>query len=179
MKTKTLTIIMLCGFVCGYAQNTPHYAASTRTWTFGAQIWSDAIQMPECNKDDFDNLYATPNCRSYTEGGKTWYYYNWGYVDANKTDRLCPLPWRVPTKADMKTLLSNSNENALYDAWGNGGCASFGYIPHTRTAVYWTTTEDSVSSYEAFYLAIFRNQRFVYKVSKYAVGNQIRCVRNN
>jgi hypothetical protein len=39
--------------LAGYAQTTPRYAASTQTWTFGEQIWSDAIHIPECNKTDF------------------------------------------------------------------------------------------------------------------------------
>jgi hypothetical protein len=42
-KTLTITIIMLCGIVCGYTQNTPLHAASIRTWNFGNLTWSDAI----------------------------------------------------------------------------------------------------------------------------------------
>jgi hypothetical protein len=66
---KSLTIIMLCGFISCYAQNTPPYAASAQTWTFGNQTWSDAIHMPGCNKESLIDLYD-PDCCSYTTDGK-------------------------------------------------------------------------------------------------------------
>jgi hypothetical protein len=50
MKT-IFVLIMLCGICYGYAQ-TPPYAASTKTWQFGEQLWSDAIHEPLCNKED-------------------------------------------------------------------------------------------------------------------------------
>jgi hypothetical protein len=68
---KKITIIMLCGVISGYAQNTPRYAASTTTWKYGEQTWSDAIQVPECDKEDFE-ASSTPQCRSYTKDGTTW-----------------------------------------------------------------------------------------------------------
>ena len=95
MKT-IVTIIMLCGVLGGYAQTTPPYAASTKTWTFGEQTWSDAIHIPECNKSSFTERYYETQCRSYTQGANTWYYYNWLYVNKHAA-RLCHSPWRVPS----------------------------------------------------------------------------------
>jgi uncharacterized protein (TIGR02145 family) len=122
---KIVTIIMLCGVMSGYAQSTPPYAASTQTWKFGGQTWSDAIHIPECNRGAFYSRTTEPECRSYTEGFNTWYYYNWTYVNANK-NRMCPSPWRVPTHQDFKTLKKNTNYNTIPHAWGFGGRA-FGW----------------------------------------------------
>jgi hypothetical protein len=63
---KILIILMLCGVCYSYAQDTPRYAASTKTWVFGYQIWSDAIQIPSCNKSSFKVSFTEPDCRSYT-----------------------------------------------------------------------------------------------------------------
>jgi hypothetical protein len=69
---------------------TPPYAASTLIWTFGEQQWSDAIRIPACNKtSSFTDSYTEPQCRSYTSGTNTWYYYNWPYVVANPST-MCP-----------------------------------------------------------------------------------------
>jgi hypothetical protein len=173
---KIFTIIMLCGVVCGYAQNTPSNAASTIIWVIGEQSWSNAIRMPECHKETFEEDHA-PQCRSYTEEGKTWYYYNWAYVDKYKA-KMCPSPWRVPTKADMETLESNSNGNALFDAWGYGGYA-FGssmYDVNSYDAYYWSSTEyDRGFAYNLY----FSTSGGVgpQKLSTKLTGLQVRCVK--
>ncbi|MDR3350202.1 MAG: fibrobacter succinogenes major paralogous domain-containing protein [Prevotellaceae bacterium] len=119
---KILTIIMLFGVCYGYAQNTPRYAASAKTWKFGNQTWSDAIQIPECNKSSFENSDTAPQCRNYTEDSNTWYYYNWAYVKANAA-KLCPSPWRVPSKEDFELMVELTDENNLMSAWGRPGLA--------------------------------------------------------
>lgn len=100
---------------------TPPHAASTQTWTFGTQTWSDAIQMPDCNDGTFENSETVPQGRSYTSGGKTYYYYNWAYVNANK-NTMCLSPWRVPTKSDIDVLMEGEVEDHA-NAWGFGGYA--------------------------------------------------------
>ncbi|MDR2358676.1 MAG: fibrobacter succinogenes major paralogous domain-containing protein [Prevotellaceae bacterium] len=111
MKTL-LTILMLCGVCCGYAQNTPPHAASTETWTVGKQTWSDAIHMPECNKETFELSLTAPQCRSYTTLlDMKYYYYNWPYVKASAA-KLCPSPWRVPSYDDFKKL---SDASKVYE----------------------------------------------------------------
>jgi hypothetical protein len=100
------------------AINTPPYAATTRTWVFGDQIWSDAIHIPVCNKETFENSYTEPQCHSYTENGKIWYYYNGIYVMTNQ-HAMCPSPWRVPTTADFRNLMVGT---LLFpDEWHTGG----------------------------------------------------------
>jgi hypothetical protein len=73
-KNLTITIIMLCGIVCGYTQNTPLHTASLRTWNFGNLTWSDAIHIPKCKKVGVIKSLTRPECRSYTVNGKTMYY---------------------------------------------------------------------------------------------------------
>jgi uncharacterized protein (TIGR02145 family) len=82
---------------------TPPHAASTQTWAIGHQIWSDAIHIPECNKEDFPHSVTDPSCRSYSASGTVYYYYNWIYVD-QYANALCPSPWRVPVSDDFAEL---------------------------------------------------------------------------
>ena len=131
---KIITIIMLCGVCHGYAQNTPPHAASTQTWVFGAQIWSDAIHMPECNKESFIASATEPQCRSYTENGKTWYYYNRAYVKKNWKE-MCPTPWVLPTWGVCLRLKQSRPSEELYQAWGKGGLVWRG-VELTRTCLF-------------------------------------------
>jgi hypothetical protein len=100
----------------------PSAAASTHTWTFGTSplVWSDAIQIPGCNKSDFGESFDSPRCRSYTEGANTRYYYNWPYVNTYKST-LCPSPWRVPSQSDFLALAGATDVATLISEWGLGG----------------------------------------------------------
>jgi uncharacterized protein (TIGR02145 family) len=156
---KLLTIIMLCGVVCGYAQNTPRYAASTQTWEIDTQTWSDVIQMPGCNKEDFTNYDDEPDCRSITEDGKTWYYYNWPYVKQNAAT-LCPSPWRVPSRSDLLTLLDTRRNITMLSVFnweggkiqGDYGGRKWIYTLYDADSesTYWSSTKYGVNT--AFYL---------------------------
>jgi hypothetical protein len=120
---------------------TPPYAASTQTWTFGVQIWSDAIRIPECDKSDFIDSYTIPDCRSYTDGSPTWYYYNWTYVNVNQA-KMCPTPWRVPTREDYELLTRLATKQELSFAWGLSGLCEGDYMYYLGTeANEWTATE--------------------------------------
>jgi hypothetical protein len=118
----------------------PPQAASSKAWVFGDQTWSDAIHVPECHKETFEDSYTNPQCRSYKTTyyyHKTYYYYNWPYVDANATN-LCPSPWRVPSKGDFETLTLNFSAAILCAEWGYGGSSSLtGVDTH---ASYWAST---------------------------------------
>jgi hypothetical protein len=153
---------------------TPPYAASTQTWTFGEQQWSDAIRIPACNKTSFMNSFTEPQCRSYTLGTNTWYYYNWPYVVANPST-MCPSPWRLPSQSDFNTLVSNTNYSTLISAWGYGGyCTSSGSLYYQGSyAYYWSSTEDD--SNFAYSLDYYSGSLYVYYNNKY-YGFQVRCV---
>jgi hypothetical protein len=117
--------------------------ASTQTWTFGDQIWSDVIQVPACDKSDFMESVTSPDCRSYTSGSTTWYYYNWPYVIANQ-DKMCPAPWRVPSSVDFQHLAGNPSSQTLPTAWGLPGLIVGSEIRLVGSDAYlWSTTGDA------------------------------------
>jgi hypothetical protein len=155
------------------------YAASARTWTFGNQTWSDAIHMPECNKTSFTNSRTVPQCRSYTSAGNIYYYYNWAYVNANKS-KMCPSPWRVPTYKDFKTLKNNTTPLTLFNAWGYSGFAngnSMGLVG--LGAFYWSSTKSSNTNkayYLDYYLDYDGGDLLVADIT-YGSGYQVRCVK--
>jgi uncharacterized protein (TIGR02145 family) len=160
----------------------PPLAASTQTWTFGDQIWSDAIQCPECDKETLEDSYTEPQCRSYAdlESGKTFYYYNWPHVNQNATN-MCPSPWRVPTKDDFEALVAQLGGNTeaaagkLRHAWGYGGYAYSSSVDLVSSDAYiWTTTKGGV--YDAYSLGYYWVCPGVnYNTRRY--GFQVRCVK--
>ncbi|MDR3350942.1 MAG: hypothetical protein LBN98_04795 [Prevotellaceae bacterium] len=159
-------------------KKTPPYAASTQTWTFGEQTWSDAIQMPDCNKETFDdgtNEEPKADGRSYTEDGHTWYYYSWPYVDAHKAT-MCPSPWRVPTTEDFFELLAaNAAAADLQAAWGYGGYANSTSVEYTGSyAWYWASTENGTNY--AYFMNFSTSGADTGYASKY-YGFQVRCVK--
>jgi hypothetical protein len=157
-------------------ENAPPNAASKKAWVFGEQTWSDAIQCPECSKGTFEDSYTEPQCRSYTdaERGKTYYYYNWPYVDAN-ADQLCPSPWQVPTKTDFELLFINTNIGTLRAQWG------YTVILEGEGDYYWTSTEytgddpnhESGSAYIGWYYNNHTDVSYVGKSGAY----RVRCVK--
>ncbi|MDR3351255.1 MAG: hypothetical protein LBN98_06430 [Prevotellaceae bacterium] len=164
---KILTIIMLFGVCCGYAQNTPPHAASTRTWTFGNQTWSDAIQIPGCHKETFEKSNTNPQCRSYTEGANTWYYYNWPYVNHNHST-MCPSPWRVPSHGDLTYYTSHAAGHFPYaGGWYSGSAEGLPNITY-----YWSN--DMSAGHYAYVLEEAQNTKVAVK-EKY-FGLPVRCV---
>ena len=167
---------MLCWVCCGYAQNTPTYAASTKTWTFGGQTWSDNIHIPECNKENFNGSNSDPQCSSYIADGESRYYYNWPYVNTHSA-ALCPAPWRVPSREDFKMLHTHIKDASLSDAWGLPGlCGSSGSI-YGRDSYgnYWSSSDDrSGYGYSAY---ISRSGLIPQYGSSKSYGFALRCVR--
>jgi hypothetical protein len=157
---------------------TPPLAASTQTWVFGDQTWSDAINCPECNKDRFENSYTNPQCRSYTSGTDTWYYYNWPYVAAN-LELLCPTPWRVPTVDDFVTLVKNTNGRYLIDSWGLPGFANSNSMDDIGSASYfWSATE--LDEFGAYVLCCHADHVYLdawYWYYNKHYGQSVRCVK--
>jgi hypothetical protein len=172
----TVIACCLCLFGCMpvAAQNTPPHAASTKTWEFGNLTWSDAIQVPGCNKNAFAESLTQAQCRSYTSGTSTWYYYNWPYVDANKSV-MCPSPWRVPAPADFHILADHATDAALISAWGVGGLAhGSGIFNAGSTGYYWTA--EQLGSNSAYYLDYSSGYLHISQYYKH-YGRQVRCVK--
>jgi hypothetical protein len=164
-------------------KDAPPYAASKKAWVFGdptwsdAKTWSDAIHIPECNKSSFTDSYTNPQCRSNTDGTNKWYYYNWAYVNQNAAT-LCPSPWRVPTQSDFLALADAAKAFELISAWGYGGYANGSGMNTGEYANYWSSTELSGGSSNAYYLYFDTGGRVVpqYTHNK-CNGLQVRCVK--
>jgi predicted small lipoprotein YifL len=152
----------------------PPFAASTLTWALREQTWSDAIRLPECNKDDFDGGAGDApraDCRSYTHGGKTFYYYSSPYVIA-QAGRLCPAPWRVPTKEDFQQLqYGGFTASNLVDLWGYGGRAENSGIEAVDMQGMYYSADGTVLTFNS---GAALN---IYEVSWASYGAQVRCLR--
>jgi hypothetical protein len=163
--------------VSKYVTDFPPAAASGQTWMFGDSplIWSDVIQIPECDKDDFKYGHD-PQCRSYTSD-KLRFYYNWFYVYTNAA-RLCPSPWHVPSPEEFNTLISNVPGNNLKGAWGYGGQVhedgSVGPEFVYNTSYYWSSNASSLLTAYAL-----RNTSASMRTMYYPMtyGFQVRCVK--
>jgi hypothetical protein len=157
--------------------NAPTNAQSNKVWVFNSStlIWSDVIQIPECDKNNF-TIASTPNCRSYTEDGKTRYYYNWPYVNANAAT-MCPSPWRVPSREDFVALVAATNATILETAWGYGGTASMMMLSVSSQARYWSSTEDSSNTSNAYSLSYTSDEVNAEASVLKTMGHQVRCVK--
>jgi hypothetical protein len=160
-------------------EDAPPHAASTKTWTFGSStlMWSDAIQIPECNKTSFDGGTAEEpkaDGRSYTHEGKTYYYYSWPYVHENAA-QLCPDPWRVPTEDDFEALVAAVAAAQLAAAWGYGGYVSGSSVYDASYGYYWSSTQNVSSSAYGLYYA--SSDLYVYGNDGKYYGFQVRCVK--
>ncbi|MDR3185148.1 MAG: fibrobacter succinogenes major paralogous domain-containing protein, partial [Prevotellaceae bacterium] len=157
---------------------TPRYAASSATWVFGAQTWSDAIQIPGCDKDDFGCSPSDPRCRSHTDqDGLKRYYYNWPYVNRH-ADTLCPSPWRVPSEADFETLIEaiDYDYETLVRGWDwFGGSANCNRMDNVKgMANSWSSVG---AGYVAVELLIVFNKDIFTQNSSSPYGDLVRCVR--
>jgi hypothetical protein len=163
------------------APSTPPLAASTRTWTFGNQTWSDDIHISDCNKDatGFANSNTNPQCRSYTEGTNTWYYYNWPYMNEHKTT-MCPDPWRVPTSDDFEALKDIAEEVGL--DWSLGGHCYYqdSSVGGPGMYAYWWATDEASDTY-AYALKYWSDETtpiyFRVGAENKAAGFHVRCVK--
>ncbi|MDR3350892.1 MAG: hypothetical protein LBN98_04525 [Prevotellaceae bacterium] len=176
------------------ADDAPPYAASDTVWVFGEQEWSDAIQIPECNKTSFLDSDVTPSCRSYIHEGTSYYYYNWPYASVNAAT-LCPSPWRLPSQEDVDTPMPNKNYGTIAASWGYGGWVHSITNEVNDVAYdinYWTSTKGAYVNHAAGggnWLAwsinltrdrANRNPDFWLKAdeSHGMWGYQVRCVRD-
>jgi hypothetical protein len=152
----------------------PPYAASTQTWVYGSQIWSDRIVATPSNCTQTDNLSTSNEYKVYD--GR--YYYSWTCAYNNRND-FCPSPWRLPSLSDFRALNTNglSFSLTLVDAWGYGGYAYGSSMYDVNSyAPYWSSTEDASNSGYAYGLWLFRVDLGVTVASKYN-GQQVRCVK--
>jgi uncharacterized protein (TIGR02145 family) len=175
----------------------PANAATEQLWIVGGKAWSDVINIPECDKDDFD---ASPaGCRKNADG-YSGYYYSWDYVDANK-ETLCPEGWHVPTKNEFISLNVALGGNGEYESYPNladdyqtkwspsyGGRFENGVIVTDDvdtdyylgvTAYYWSSVANGDS--EAWGMQVDGGNWYdikPYETYSKSFGLQVRCIQN-
>jgi uncharacterized protein (TIGR02145 family) len=165
------SLTMLTGMTA--CKSTPPFAASGKTWklkgTDGTvkQIWSDHIQMPDCDKEEFDG--ADIDCRSITINGTTYYLYSWNYVLVH-SEIMCPYPWRIPSESDilrMQTMVATlftGDDILAPELWKNllGVERGAAYKMSSRLVNNrWMLTHKMTSDY-AFWLMDDTKRKYVY-----------------
>jgi hypothetical protein len=150
-------------------------AASTQTWTFGAQTWSDRIVATPADCIQTDVLsttdYMVAEYRVYYD---RVYYKIQCVIDAQAS--LCPNPWRVPTWDDMQTLRRTATYLDLILAWGYGGGAAGDEI-HWYD---WGTSYICIGSEHYPWVTFIRYANtgdYIVNYSRTNAALQLRCVR--
>jgi len=188
-------------------------AASMKTWQITSydqsvkQLWSDYLEYNGNNKTDMSNTnyngYDEINgdlCRN--KEGLTGNLYNWWYVTIHAA-KMCPAPWRVPSKEDFVDLDKAFGDNGgetyhdevqlqrYMDEWG---AVYTGNIRADTQSYVYTPTDAvpmsmcwSISPYEdndnwAYYMLLtsvggVNPQHFESSQGKVG-GRTVRCVRD-
>jgi hypothetical protein len=156
---------------------TPSGAASTQTWIFGSQTWSDRVVVAPSGCASVTTLSETSYPPAQYKISSNRYYYNWTCVNTAST-QLCPSPWRVPTRDDFNTLGNNATGSTLGSAWGYGGYAAGNNIYATDSyGYYWSSTE--LGGGNAYYFCHLTSSTLTTTAPANQVfGYQVRCVKD-
>jgi hypothetical protein len=158
--------------------------ASTQTWVFGSQTWSDRVVATPPSCTQVTRLSTVePRTPRYVVTSNH-YYYSWFCVNSAASE-LCPSSssWRVPTKHDVETLAANSSLATLQKAWGVQGLSSpydsGTYIYRPEYGYLWTQTLDYGDFGFAFaYYVGGAGDRTAAESLYVAFGSQVRCVKD-
>jgi hypothetical protein len=147
--------------------------ASTHTWTFGSQTWTDRItaDLSSCHKVDKTLSKATAPVQYKVSGGR--YYYTWQCAYNNR-ETLCPSPWRLPTRSDINVLINNNFGSILKSEWGTGGFAESDNITFSAVGYCWTSTS---SNSEYAYNMTYSDNAGEHTNTKFR-GMQVHCVKD-
>lgn len=170
--------------------------ASDKTWTVGAQVWSDVVMAAGCDKTDYDGGTLDggykADCRRNPGYGDMF-----SYEAANLyAAELCPAPWRVPTIDDFVTLdmtlndredaggrtgdqasLDNYLDPELWNAKYGGYAIANSILGQGDYAYYTSSSQNAMGI--ALQLHLARYQKAVYPQygSIKSYGFMLRCVR--
>jgi hypothetical protein len=175
---------------------TPPLANSTKTWVIGDLVWSDYIEAPECNKEipveetTGEESYGKPDCGSYIVNDKTYYYYNWYYVQKNRST-LCPDGWRIPSKSDADEFSVHYTEFNQWSGWFEPGSWYnpkdwWSKLPNAKfrdtVTRLWLDTGKKADTPEAYWMEYGHEKKsweFFPFFSEFQAYNPVRCVRSN
>jgi hypothetical protein len=162
-------------YTLSVVQTSPPYSGCD-TWKYGTQTWSGALRNPITNCTETSIFTdVEPLSALYKDYGPTYgYYYNWTCVD-NQRDALCPSPWRVPTKAEIETLVLSTTRSQLLADWGRPGEFIGEGMRWVNSDNYiWSTDEADDLSMHILWLSSTRNQT---KTHLKTHGHHVRCVK--
>jgi hypothetical protein len=158
---------------------------STNTWSYGGLTWSDRVVASPSNCSKVTSLTTSNNTTADYKVDKSTgvdrYYYSWtcatGGTSGNTNAQLCPTGWRLPTRSDYSTLVSNTGYGTLISQWGYGGTAEGGTMyDQTSEAYYWASTAYTNSENYAYHLYYYSGGSSVLGTIK-QLGLQVRCVK--
>jgi len=129
---------------------------SEKTWKIGDQEWSDVVTATACQKETFTGksdvaYYSDCICNRCKENSGD--FFSWCAVK-RYGEKLCPAPWRVPTKEDFVNLNKAMGGNGSYrsirsrlyfDTWGAslGGFYEGNRTDYCGFTFYWSQSKES------------------------------------
>ncbi len=160
---------------------------TNQTWTIGDQEWSDVVIASGCEKEDYkgesEQGYLADCYQDSTHG----IVFSWEAVNRYKT-RLCPTPWRVPTKDEFIALdkalggAGNNREedDVVRDRYLKDWGGSYGYCLLSaeviQCAYFWSQSEGSpVSAHRLHFNS--KGKVFPRAGSYKEHAHSVRCVR--
>jgi len=147
-----------------------------KTVIIGTQTWmAENLNYSTGNSWCYDN--SSSNCNTYGR------LYDW-----NTARRACPSGWRLPSKSDFETLLSNVGGNAyhkLKDGGSSGFSALFGGWRSNDgnvynvgfTGLWWSSSERGASGAWGLYMGSLTQSVLMYYRSK-ELGFCVRCLQD-
>jgi hypothetical protein len=150
-------------------------AASTQTWTYGAQTWSDRIVATpvECIQTDALTTTDFTATEYLVNDGRV--YYTGACVIAAQTT-LCPSPWRAPTVDDLRTLKTNASDLFPTD-WGMNGIADSAAVVGLWYCGRISSITKPTPERTTYYCRWERDGEIVVANTHILQGNEVRCVK--
>jgi hypothetical protein len=148
----------------------------TPGWSCGAQTWSGMLRKAVAGCSAVTTLSASDSPPAqYTDKHSVYgYYYNWTCV-RDRATTLCPAPWRVPTHADLITLVNCTTSSELSGAWGVPGYVIEDQLLYigTYTSIWSSTEYDATAAYSLQYY----KTKLEISLPMKRLGFTVRCVQ--
>jgi hypothetical protein len=150
--------------------NTPTYAASTKTWTYGTVTVSDMIKLslgPCTEKSELPTSGETP---AFVVKNNL-YYYNWYCIQIIK-NTACHDPWRLPAPYYLLVDQKLGDESEVREQLGRSGTV-WGSAPPTSSYGYFAIDEEY--DRDNYWFAVLKDIVSATYMNKRR-GSVVRCV---